>query len=283
MTSFSKLPKATLAFTLVFGFVHCVVSNGVLAEDVQTGFQSDDLAPPDISESLPTAPSESPQAAEAEPPKPIRKPASDDYDGNNSAKTNSNEERINPFIPRFQQTRPQWAIIFNASLKALGTQPVLPGQGTYNLAGYNAQFEFQPAFLQRFGILSFGPSLSIYPITSNANVTKNALSIWSYGGQIRYQARFLREQWVVPTVSYNFENLNYNLNGGTQGRMYLTGITYGGMFLLNVVDEDAASQFYINYTVSRSYLVAEFRSLSGSDANITLVGSSLFFGLRIEY
>jgi hypothetical protein len=64
-------------------------------------------------------------------------------------------------------------------------------------------------------------------------------------------------------------------------------MAYGGfagmMFLLNALDSDSAAGFYSNWGVKRSYLTAEFKGYAGHDTFLDLGGSSLFFGVRIEY
>jgi hypothetical protein len=70
---------------------------------------------------------------------------------------------------------------------------------------------------------------------------------------------------------------------GAAGRFQTKGPIFGGEFLLNWLDQDAARQAFAAYGIARSYLVAELRALSGSDTNVSISGRSLFFGLRIEF
>ncbi len=55
------------------------------------------------------------------------------------------------------------------------------------------------------------------------------------------------------------------------------------MLLLNFMEPSSAAEMYYSHGVSRSYLVAEMRNLAGTDANVTVSGSSYFFGLRLEF
>ena len=55
------------------------------------------------------------------------------------------------------------------------------------------------------------------------------------------------------------------------------------VYLLNFIDRPGAAYFYSNSGVLRSYLVGEVRMLSGDAAGISVSGSSIFAGIRIEW
>lgn len=189
----------------------------------------------------------------------------------------------NPRIPLYQQLRPKWAIALVGSGKGLGGVEGIPNAGGAKIRGLSLQFEYQPAFIQSYGVLSFGTALSSYPTFPNLSYFGNRFPFWSVGGQIRYQARYFREQPIVPYVGYEAERLFYKLSsGGPSGNFTLNGPVVGGMLLLNIVDSGGAAAFYANYRVCRSYLVAELRSLTGGDGTVNLDENSLFFGLRFE-
>ena len=192
--------------------------------------------------------------------------------------------QYNPRIPRYQQMLPSWGIEFTASGKPLGSSdlgidPNVPDSKTL---GFSLKGEYQPLSVQKYGILSFGPSLSLYP-TYPENQYATLFGLWSVGAQIRYQARYFREQPIVPLVGFALEYWNYHFKDGTLGGFTATGPFAGLMFLLNVIAPGEAADFYANYDVKRSYLVAEYRSLSGTNAVRTLTGGSFFFGLRFEF
>jgi hypothetical protein len=87
----------------------------------------------------------------------------------------------------------------------------------------------------------------------------------------------------VPTIGYEYQYLTYALTTGPQGAMPLSGPVFGAMFLLNVLEPTSAAEMYVEQGISRSYLVAEFKSLQGNDANLSISGQSFFFGLRFEF
>lgn len=142
--------------------------------------------------------------------------------------------------------------------------------------------EFQPAFLQGIGVLGLGPSVTIYPAIGG-NFTSSPLSIWSAGGQVRYQMRWFHEQLIVPMVGYAYEYFRYNLADGNTGYIQSMGPMFGIYVYLNALDPDSAADFYSNYSGIRSYLVAEAKLLSGADDLVTLSGMGFYFGLRMEF
>jgi hypothetical protein len=113
-------------------------------------------------------------------------------------------------------------------------------------------------------------------------VTSGPVNVFSVGAEVRYQARFFREQILVPVVGYAYEGINYRLTyatGATDGH----GPVYGVWLLLNQLEPDQAAEAYMDSGVIRSYLVAEARNLEGGNEDIDFSGFSYFLGLRIEF
>ncbi|HUP56892.1 MAG TPA: hypothetical protein VM598_05520 [Bdellovibrionota bacterium] len=193
--------------------------------------------------------------------------------------------------PPYQRALPEWAFQASFSPGALGDGDIADASGSTAPTGVSLQVELQPAFLQGFGVLGFGPSLSVYPISGNESVASNSFALWSVGGQVRYQARYFREQPIVPMAGFAFERVAYRLNnlgpaGATRSvnsSVNMTGPFFGAWFLLSVLEPDQASMAYINSGLVRSYLTAEVRSMTGSDDDVDLSGNSYFFGLRVEF
>jgi hypothetical protein len=186
-------------------------------------------------------------------------------------------------VPRYQRHQPQFAISIAGALQALDNQNLTRASDSKaQVRGFSAQWEFQPRALQSAGVFGFGPSFGFYPSLPKQG-GRGGRSSWALGGQLRYQARFFREQILVPMVGYQAESLAYRGALGEADRLWLRGPFVGAMFLLNVLDRETAASFYDNVGVSRSYLVAELRQLAGADERISINERSLFFGLRIEY
>lgn len=185
-------------------------------------------------------------------------------------------------VPHFQDVKPQWGLQLNFSPRALGGVGLTPEQGTLPAFAFSVSPEFQPRFLQFFGVIGIGPSVSIYPILGGNNLTPRWSAIWSVGGQIRYQAKYFRQQILVPNIAYAFEYLGYAYSAGQSGNLQAQGPVYGLWLLLNKLDPSAAADFYIDAGVARSYLIFEARNVLGRDANISINGFSYYVGLRVE-
>lgn len=194
-------------------------------------------------------------------------------------------EDFDPDIPGYQRTRPALALEIAVSPKAFENTfgaPSASATSAVNVRGVTLQFEYQPPFIQEYGVLGIGPTLGIYPVSPNDIVTRRPTGVLSVGGQVRYQLKLLREQPIVPMAGYQFEYVFYNLITA-QGRLPVTGPMVGAMLLLNWLEPSQAASFYAQQGVSRTYLVAEARFMKGSDSSVTLDGRNLFFGVRFEF
>jgi hypothetical protein len=221
-------------------------------------------------ETTPTA-TEEPASLQAERPAPV------------STEAESVAEVFDPRVPLFQQLHPRWAIDVSFSMKPYKGQ--LPGASASNVTGSRGitlRSEYQPAFLSKIGVVGIGPSLTVYPLVPTTAQTGNAFGLWSIGAQLRYQARFFRNQILVPWAGFAFENFRYGLSNGTKGTAMLTGPFFGGGVLLNALDGGMAADFYSDHGVLRTYAFAEIRALTGASGAVNLSESSVFFGLRFE-
>ena len=186
-------------------------------------------------------------------------------------------------VPLYTTLRPEFGFQATGSLKAFGAKDINPGQGGKPARAVALQLEYQPRFIQAIGVLGAGLSANLFPIASDAGLTPNVTSIWAGGAQIRYQARFFHEQILVPVGGYEVEYLSYRYVSLVKGRVLTQGPFFGGYLLLNMFEPTTAAEAFGNNGVKRSYAVVEFRNLKGSNADITIAGSSLYFGVRIEY
>jgi hypothetical protein len=130
----------------------------------------------------------------------------------------------------------------------------------------NLEAEYQPQAFQNYGVFGLGPALHFY--TNKQSET----AWWSVGAQARYQFRYWRKQWLVPTMAFHAEYMP-QIRGGSAFRASPSG---GVWLLLNSLDMNTAGAFYLNYGLARSYLVLEVRSLPAQ-------GTEYFAGLRLEY
>ncbi|MGK5083924.1 hypothetical protein WDW37_11540 [Bdellovibrionota bacterium FG-1] len=248
-------------------------------------------SPPSI-ESAATPPEPTPEAVVEAPPAPPPPPAVEEAQKIELPKSEPTEndvesttvEHRNSRVPAYTITRPAWGIQFTGALKAFGGNDFIAAQAGVPTRAFQVSGEYLFPFLQSIGVLSLGPTVGTYPIFGS--ITSNAVSVFEVGGQVRYQFRFFREQPIVPIAGFQFEYLSYRFTypspSGMSGALMATGPSFGGMLLLNWLEPSAAAESYVENGISRSYLLAELRSLSGTDANLSLSGMSLFFGLRLE-
>lgn len=200
----------------------------------------------------------------------------------NPAPSQAPQKIINFGIPKYELIRPQWGVELTSSLSAFGQNALVQSQGTKPIYAFSLLAEYLPPFVQDVGVLGIGPTFTAYPIFSGG-VTTSFVSLWAPGIQVRYQARYFRNQWLVPVVAYSAEYFNYHFTSGAAGTLWIQGPTYGAWLLLNVIEPSAASQFYIEQRILRSYLVFEVRNFSGSDSFLRTSGASYYFGLRVEF
>ena len=189
--------------------------------------------------------------------------------------------------PRYQLHRPEWAFQFSFSPRAFSGQSLTAQQGNHPTYAYHLSIEYQPRFLQSIGVFGIGPTATLYSFP-NAQVTSNFYSVSSYGGRVRYQARYFREQILVPMVSYSWEFLNYNFVNPTAGgapikdRVRLQGPTFGLWLLLNPLDRKSANSLYLNTGITRTYLTLEAKREQATVSQSSINNWSYFAGLRLE-
>ncbi len=179
----------------------------------------------------------------------------------------------------YQLLRPEWGWQIESSLQSFGGQALHPSQNNNQAIAFGALAEYQPAFLQPFGVFSLGGSLHVYPYFGGND---SLLTIVSTGISIRYQARFFREQILVPTVAYQYELLR-TLFKDQNAWSVLRGPSVGLWLLLNGIDQNSASHFYLNSKILRTYLIAEMKGLQGSVSYTAITGYSFYFGVRFEH
>ena len=193
------------------------------------------------------------------------------------------KKRKDSRIPGYTLAPPNWAVQILGSAKALGGKDLVTEQAGSPTRSAQVSFSYQPPVIQKAGVLSLGVQGGIFPISTDVRVASKVWSVWSAGLDLRYQARYFREQPVVPFLGLTYQRLAYRFESGASGVATLTGPVFGGMVLLNVLEPDAASEFYIRQGILRSYLVAEIQSLSGTSKELSISGRSYFFGLRFEF
>ncbi|MBC7386014.1 MAG: hypothetical protein H7301_07630 [Cryobacterium sp.] len=191
-------------------------------------------------------------------------------------------------IPLYDRENPTRAIDFHGSLAALGNPGIQTdlGPGTeperVSVKNFGVGYEFEPAALQKMGVFSIGPSLSVYYV-DDASITSSAFSIYGLGLNLKYQFKYWRGQAFVPFVGYEAEMIKYSIIDGQSGITTAKGLTFGAMLALNWLEPSAAHNLFSEYGIRRTYLVGEMKQLTAGETLLSTDGTALYFGLRMEY
>lgn len=190
-------------------------------------------------------------------------------------------------IPVYERENPNWGVDIHGSLNALGERS--PGSSdddtVYSTRNFGIGFEYQPEFLQSVGVFSFGPSVNLYILEPMGSLTEGAFSIMAFGGSAKYQFRYFRAQPFVPFVGFEYQMIKYSfvVDGFPSGWTTSTGLTFGGMLLLNWMEPSSAHSLWSETGIKRSYLVGEVKTMTAGEPVLSVTGSAIYFGLRLEY
>jgi hypothetical protein len=190
-------------------------------------------------------------------------------------------------IPTYEQSRPKWGFGISGGTNAGSNQSLSTqnGEEVIRVNHFDLNIEYQPVAIQDIGVIGIGGTFGMHPYYTE-DVDRLAVSV---GGLVRYQARFFEGQVLVPVVGFaverwktSYENLGFMAAGPLGGVwLYLSGI-----------DKRAANSLYRKYGVSRTYIVAEVKSLGGGtdETNETggrvgdsIEGESYHAGFRLEF
>ena len=144
------------------------------------------------------------------------------------------------------------------------------------------QLEYQPYFLQYFGVLGLGLSLSA---ADYAFTGKKYTVGFGVGGQVRYQFQYFEDQVVVPMVGYQIDFRNYDRHDGMVTEIYNNPFHspfVGAWALLNNIDKKAARALYDQFGIKRTYFVTELRNNFGTNSKFWMANYDLYLGLRVE-
>ncbi len=190
----------------------------------------------------------------------------------------------------FQRLRPNWGVQLYGAITALGSgsAPLVPGKPDSTASAFAVDLDFQPAIVQAAGVIGVGLSAGIFPATGADDAVSSAFSIYQVGAHLKYQARYFREQILVPYVGFNIERLSYAVTSPTTGQTARETVVhqypvFGAMFLLNHLEPNQAHEAYRDWGILRSYLLFEIRKIDLPGRPLALSGTSYFFGLRVEY
>ncbi len=197
----------------------------------------------------------------------------------------SSTTRASRRTPLYEREKPNWGVDIHGSLAALGATSPAPADTTeaYETRNFGLGFEWQPKFFQSMGVLSIGPSFNLYIVEPMGDFVDGPLSIASLGGSIKYQFNYFHAQPFVPFVGYEVQVIRYRfIEPYPTGITTSTGFTFGGLLLLNWMEPSAAHSLWSDTGIKRSYLVGEVKTMTAGEPALSIDGSAIYFGLRLE-
>jgi hypothetical protein len=194
-----------------------------------------------------------------------------------------------------QNARSMTSLIFSGSPDAFGQKDITPFMNDVQARSFILDILYTPSFLNSFGSLSFGPSFGIYPTSGNVKeadgvsaedvgqpITGSALDIYHVGLSLQYQFRYLERQWIVPHVGVNGYLLKYSFLNDQTGSTLMTGVSAGIHIPLGHIERNAQRNLDEDFSIKNTAIIIEAKNLGGSDENVSISGTSYFFGLRLD-
>ena len=187
------------------------------------------------------------------------------------------DPHYDPSHPYYQSLRPTWAFGLRAAFSKFPVKGALGN--TYQIYG-----EYLIPY-QDFGILSFGPHVGSFPIyVPDAGIPTDQFQNAVAGAALRYQLKFMTNQWVVPMAALEWEY--YRIKESLGNDNVFTGSNFGlsaGILInLGILDEVTSRDAYQSIGLLRTYFSAELRSVNINNSLFSLTGNYWLFGLRME-
>jgi hypothetical protein len=183
-----------------------------------------------------------------------------------------------PSHPYYQSIKPRWALGLRAAIHEF---PVKGALGTsFQLYG-EYMFPFQ-----KFGAFSIGPHIGSFPLYApDTGIPYPAYENALAGAALRYQLKFMTNQWIVPTMALEWEYYRIKESAGNNNQITGSdfGLSAGVMINLAVIDPLTARDAYQSLGLLRTYFTIELRSANINNPLFSLVGNYWLFGLRLEF
>jgi hypothetical protein len=146
----------------------------------------------------------------------------------------------------------------------------------------SARVEYTPAFPtpHPIGVIGIGGQISSADTTGNARL-KN-MSGFGFGGYLRYQFKYFKDQPLVPYGGYLLERRSYVPYTRDMTWSNLRAPFVGMEFLLNPLDMAGARSLYESVGIRRSYLFGELRHNYRHTSNVEMRNYVIFMGVRVE-
>lgn len=195
----------------------------------------------------------------------------------------------------FKSLLPDWSFELNFEPTALSSADLKAGrlsdaaavEGTPFLSG--AFLSFERMVFRHGGLFSLGAELGTFFNTSGAIGNFSNISPGLYSGTpyVQYQAHFLIDQWIVPTVRAGYQTIYYHykfFDEWITGRTSMPRIDFGAMLFLNMLDPDSAGSMNSEWGLKRCYLTVFYSiAADGTQKDFDLSDHALRAGLRFEF
>jgi hypothetical protein len=178
------------------------------------------------------------------------------------------QEDYDPDTPYYQIMPPSWAFGFRASIQDF---PVKSSTGNI--------YEFLAEWLipfQKAGIVSIGAHLGVAPFSGSD------YGNYKYGGLVRYQLNFLKNQIIVPTAALVYDGFSVKDSTGKAIGFSNVGPLFGALLNLGFFDSSTARDGFESIGLLRSYLSIELRPLSISNSALVTSDPFWYLGVRLE-
>jgi hypothetical protein len=187
------------------------------------------------------------------------------------------QEDYDPNTPYYQVVPTSWSAGFRAAFNQF---PFQSSMGTVEELFFEKHLLFQ-----KVGVLSAGVHAGLAPM----EVSK--YSNFKFGGLIRYQLQFIKNQIIVPTVAAVYDVFRLKAKDSTVQNYGNFGFMFGGMLNLGFFDRETARDGHQSIGLNRTYLTVDYRPLSlsglvyerknGDAAGPE--GALWYFGIRMEF
>jgi hypothetical protein len=185
-------------------------------------------------------------------------------------------------IPSYRDAHPQFGVEVTFAPNTFTRAPQIQ-QSDITITSFTLGLEYQPPIVQKLGVFGIGATTGLYMVSPAGTLTANGADFYSYGGQVRYQAKFLQDQVVVPFIGYGVEYFRYHFTNSSVQDFNRSGPLVGLMFSTAILDRQAMQELYQDWGVSRAYALVELRGSSSGDETIPTNPKTWFFGLRVEF
>lgn len=208
--------------------------------------------------------------------------------GSTSIDAKENEDGLAQLIqdppPLYQLHEPKWGLQLNGSWGAAGSSRINTASNAEQAThAIEFHWDYQPLFLRDYGLLAIGPYIGLNPLNGKSSELDTNPMANNVGGiELRYQMRYFKEQAFVPIIGYHIESRGYKIRGSRAKRFTAHGPSAGLWFLLNGLDKKTAAFSYLDYGISRTYIITEVKWKRAQSSELSMDGFQTHAGLRFE-